>query len=54
MLKCQPELITNGLKIISMKIEHLVFLDSVSLLPCAMRKLPEVFGLEATKSLYLI
>ena len=50
MLKWKPELITNGLKIISMKMEHLVFLDSVSFLPCALRKLPDAFCLEATKS----
>jgi len=52
MLKWRPELITNGLNIMSMRMEHLVFLDSVSFLPCAMRKLPEAFGLEATKSRY--
>jgi hypothetical protein len=50
--KCKPELITNGLKIISMQMEHLVFLDSVSFLPCALRNLPEAFGLQATKSWY--
>jgi hypothetical protein len=43
-LKWKSELITNGLKIISMKMEHLVFLDSVSFIPCALRK--------ATKSWY--
>jgi len=32
--------------------EHLVFLDSVSFLPCPMRKLPEAFGLTACKSWY--
>jgi len=32
--------------------EDLVFLDSVSFLPCSLRKLPEIFGLMATKSLY--
>ena len=50
MLKWKPELITNGLKIISMKMEHLEFLDSVSFLPCALRKLRKAFGLQATKS----
>jgi hypothetical protein len=40
MLKWKPELIMNGLKIMCMKMEHLVFLDSVSFLPCALRKLP--------------
>ena len=34
------------------KKEHLVFLDSVSFLPCALRKLPEAFGLQVTKSWY--
>jgi hypothetical protein len=48
-VKC--ELITNGLKIISMKMEYL-FLDSVSFLSCALRKLREAFGLEANKSWY--
>ena len=39
-------------QIISMKMEHLVFLDSVSSLPCALRKLPEAFGLQASRSWY--
>jgi len=42
----------NGLKIMCMKMEHLVFLDSVSFLPCPLRKLPETFGLTANKSWY--
>jgi hypothetical protein len=33
MREWKPELITNGLKIISMKMEHLVSFDSVSFLP---------------------
>jgi hypothetical protein len=52
MLRWTPTLIMNGLKIMCMKMEHLVFLDSVSYLPCALRKLPEAFGLSATKSWY--
>jgi len=32
--------------------EHLVFLDSVSFLPCSLRKLPEAFGLAASKTWY--
>jgi len=52
MLKWKPELIMNGLKIMYMKMEHLVFLDSVSFLPCPLRKLPEAFGLTACKSWY--
>ena len=35
MLKWKPELIMSGLKIMCMKIEHLVFLDSASFLLCA-------------------
>ena len=52
MLKWKPELIMSGLKIMCMKMEHLVFLDSVSFLPCSLRKLPEAFGLSASKSWY--
>ena len=51
-LKWKPELITSGLKIISIKMEHLVFLGNVYFPPCALRKLPEAFGLEATTSWY--
>jgi len=54
MLKWKPELIVNCVKIMCMKIEHLVFLDSVSFLPCALRKLPEAVGLVSSKSWYLI
>ena len=36
-----------------MKMECIVFLDRVSFLPCALRKLPEAFGHQATKSWYL-
>jgi hypothetical protein len=35
-----------------MTFEHLTFLDSISFLPMALRKLPEAFGLSATKSWY--
>jgi len=52
MLKWKPELIMSGLKIMCMKMEHLVLLDSVSFLPCALRKLPEAFGMSASKSCY--
>jgi len=48
-LKLKPELIMNGQKIMCMGIEHLVFLDSVSFLPFLLRKLPEAFGLTASK-----
>jgi hypothetical protein len=52
LLDWQPELIMNGQKVMCMRMEHLVFLDSVSFLPCALRKLPELFGLTASKSWY--
>ena len=35
-----------------MKIKHVTFLDSISFMPMALRKLPEAFGLSATKSWY--
>ena len=42
----------NGLKIMCMRVEHLVFLDSVTFLPFALRKLPEAFWLTVAKSWY--
>jgi hypothetical protein len=51
-LQWQPELIMNGLRIMCMKMEHLVFLDIVSFLPFPLRKLSETFGLTARKSWY--
>ena len=50
LLKLKPELIMSGLNIMCMKMENLVFIDSVSFLPCALRTLPEAFGLSASKS----
>ena len=35
-----------------MTMEHLTFLNSISFLPMALRKLPEAFGLTACKSWY--
>jgi len=52
MLKWKPELIMNGLKIMCMNMEHVVFPDSVSFVTCAFRKLPETFCLQASKSWY--
>jgi len=51
-MKWKPELILNGLEIVSMKIEHMLFIDSVSYLPMPLRKLPEAFGISVTKSWY--
>jgi len=52
LLKWKPQLIMNGLQIMCMTMVHLVFLCSVSFLPCVLRKLPEAFGLSASKSWY--
>ena len=52
LLKRKPELILKGLKVMCRKMEHLVFLDSVSFLPCTLRKLNEAFLLTASKSWY--
>jgi hypothetical protein len=43
LLKWQTELIMNGMKIMCMRGEHLGFLDSISSLPFAARKLLEAF-----------
>ena len=51
-LKRKPELILNGIKIVSMKIEHMLIIDSVSYLPMPLRNLPVAFGLSVTKSWY--
>ena len=48
----KPYLIMNELENIFMKLDQLLFLDSVSFLPYTLRKLPDTFGLEATKSWY--
>jgi len=52
LLKWTPKLILNGQKIACMTIQHLTFLDSISFLPMALRKLSEAFGLAASKSWY--
>ena len=53
LLKWKPDLIMNGKKkIMCMRMEHLVFLDSVSFLPFPLRMLPEAFGLTVAKSWY--
>jgi len=52
LLKWNPQIILSGLKIISMKMQHIRFLDSISYLPMTLRKLPEAFGHSATKSLF--
>jgi len=52
LLKWKPDLIMSGLKIMCMKMEHMVFLDRVYFLPCPLRKRLEAFGLAASKSWY--
>jgi hypothetical protein len=49
-LMWKPKLILNVLKIIC--VEHLTFIDSISFMPCSLRKLPEAFRLTVTKSWY--
>jgi hypothetical protein len=44
LLKWNPELILTGLKIISLKMQHIHFLDSICYLPMLLRKFPESFG----------
>jgi hypothetical protein len=41
-----------SMKFMCMRLEHLIFLDSISFLPFAFPKLPEAFGLTVTKSWY--
>jgi len=50
-MKWKPELILNGLKIVCMKIQHMLNIDSVSHLPMSLRKVPEAFAFDTTKSL---
>jgi len=50
LLRWRPERTMDGLKIMCVMMEHLVFLDSVYLLPSSLRKLPEAFGLTVSKS----
>ena len=42
----------NGLKIMCMRVERLVFLDRVSFLPFPLSKLPDAFGPTVAKSRY--
>jgi len=51
LLKLQVELFMNVMKIMCMLVcEYLLFLDSISFLPFALRKLPESFWLTVAKS----
>ena len=51
LLKWTPKLILNGQNVY-MTLHHITFLDSISFLPMALRKLPEAFGISASKSWY--
>jgi len=48
----KPEIIIYGVNIMCIKVEHVVFIRSVSFLLCPLRKLQEAYGLTASKSLY--
>jgi hypothetical protein len=50
LLKWNSIFILSGLKIISMKMQHFHFKDSISYFPIPFRKLPEAFGLSSSKS----
>ena len=52
LLKWRPELVMRGQKIISMKMEHLKYIDCISFLPFPLRKLSSAFGLTASKGWY--
>jgi hypothetical protein len=52
-LKYNTELILNGLKIISIKMHNIHFLDSISYLPMPLRKLPETFEFSSSKFRFL-
>jgi hypothetical protein len=52
LLKWKVELIMNGLNIKCMRMEQLVFLDSISFIPFALRKLSDAFGLTVGKFWY--
>jgi len=49
-VKWNVEMIMNGLKIMCMRMEQLLFLDSISFLPFAFRKLSDALGLTVSKS----
>jgi hypothetical protein len=51
-MKWKTKLILNWLKIVSMKIEHMLFIDNVSYLPISLRKLAEAFRISVTISWY--
>ena len=48
----ETRIIFKRVKIVCMKIEHMLFIDSVSYLPMPLRKVPEAFALDTTKSCY--
>ena len=52
LLKWKPVLIMDGLKIMCMRMEHLLLWDSVSFLTFPLRRPPEAFGLTVAKSWY--
>jgi hypothetical protein len=52
LLKWKVELIMNSLKILCIRMEQLVFMDIISFLPFALRKLSGAFSLTVSKFLY--
>jgi hypothetical protein len=49
-LKWQPEVIMTRVKIMWIKVEHIMFLDNLNYLPFPLRKLPDAFRLTSRKS----
>lgn len=47
-----PKLIVDGTKILSMKVEHLHFIDSLNFLPMPLSALPKTFDLNSEKGYY--
>ena len=52
LLRWRPELLMNGVKIISMKVHHIQLIDSVLFLPMPLLKLPGAFGLSVSTAWY--
>jgi hypothetical protein len=52
LLILKPELIVNGLIFMCMTIELMTFIDSISFMPCSLRKLPEEFRITSAESWY--
>ena len=50
--KLTPNILFNGTKIICMRVQHFLFMDSLNFLPMALRNFPKAFGLHAQRGFY--